>query len=137
VDTVEGPRKNLAQPAGASARYANPAASTWLVAFCFPLSSSSCELTPSTLTAANLCWPRQPSPHGQKANRDQDHRLTTGPGSALWLRKWHITAYPLTLWFQWNLTGTPCYPGELINTMGWSVQLRWDLLVGSPGESLV
>jgi hypothetical protein len=69
------------QPAAASARCANPPASTWLVACCFPLSRSSCKPTPSTLTAANLCWPRYPSVLGQKANRGQDHQLGTGRGS--------------------------------------------------------
>jgi hypothetical protein len=116
VDTVEGPRKTLVQPAGASAGYATPPGSTRLVAFCFPPSRSSCEPTPSTPTGGNLCSLATLPPR-QKANWRKYRRLTSDRGSVFWLRNWHIAAYPLTISFYVvNQSGT-LRPAELIGTM--------------------
>jgi len=87
-----------------------------LVPFSFPFSGSFCEPAPPSSPGCSR-RARQPSSHGQKANGGKNHRLTTGKDQFLWLRKWHIAAYPLTICFYGENQSHTWRSAELISTM--------------------
>jgi hypothetical protein len=81
VDTAGGPAQESGAASWGIRSLREPTGFCAACSLLLPFNGSFCEPTPSTLTAANLCWARHPSFLGQRANRDQDHWLTTGPGS--------------------------------------------------------
>jgi hypothetical protein len=111
------PRKNLVPPVVASARYANPPDSAPLVSFSFPFTGSFSDSTNSTLTAANPCSLANLPPTGRRRTEGRTTGSRRAQDQFLWLRKWHIAAYPLTICFYGENQSHTLRSAELISTM--------------------
>jgi hypothetical protein len=112
------PRKNLVQPAGASAGYATPPGSTRLVAFCFPLSRSSCEPTPCTPSPQPPSARSPPFPSRAEGEPRKDHRLPTARGSVFVATKMAHRSLSRNSAFLLGNSEPPLRSWELISTMG-------------------